>query len=356
MNVTMKDKLKMMFASTAVISLVLTGCVSTKKYKASQAMLQQVRNDSAQLAQQTASLNGNVKELQERNAALQRSLDSSTTNYTEQKKNLSYYQDYFTQQQTAMGQMTDQLKTALSQAGVGDADVTQENNVIYVRLDEDKIFKKNSYVVSSDGKKALTALAGSIKDRPDVNVFISDGDSSGGNSTAMAGNGSMSSNNNTSGSDMNNNGSTSSSSDMTTHHVVHHRVHHYATSAHGTARANGTGHSGGSQPANTQSTTDTTATAVAHHHHKIHHRYQNEEAGSMTYYSNNMGNSHRSRAMALQQGRMYAVANNMLHDGVPKVNLLLRQENPEMNQSSNTIKVIIKPAMNDFKPQTASRE
>ena len=76
----------------------------------------------------------------------------------------------------------------------------------------------------------------------------------------------------------------------------------------------------------------------------------------MTYYSNNMGNSHKSRAWALQQGRMYAVANNMLQDGVPKVNLCLHQQDPNMIQPGNTIKVIITPAMNDFKPETANRQ
>src|SRR5579872_1038784 len=210
MNVTMKDKLKAVVASAA-IAAILTGCVSTKKYKASQAQLQQVRNDSAQLAQQTASLNGNVRDLQEKNAALQRDLDSSRTNYSEQGKHLSYYQDYFSRQQTAMAQVTDQVKTALSQAGITDPDITQENNIVYVRLNEDQIFKKNSYIVSPDGKKALVGLAGSIKDRPDVNVFVSDGDSSGGQGSMSTAANSMRDNNSMSGN--------STAADMPEHHT-----------------------------------------------------------------------------------------------------------------------------------------
>ena len=349
MYVTMKDKLKAVAASLAVAA-ILTGCVSTKKYKASQAALQQVRNDSAQLAQQTASLNGNVKDLQEKNANLQQELDKSKSGYAESQKSLNYYQDYFTKQQTAMGQVSDQVKSALSQAGITDADVTQENNIVYVRLDEDKIFKRNSYIVSADGKKALTGLAGSIKDRPDVNVFVSDGDSSG-----AQGNMSMSGNNMSGSTGTNDNGNMSGNapaSDMPAHHTMkHHTYHHHATTSNQSgSTASASKPSGTNQPQPQDNGADHTAVA----HHKPHHRKASSE-GAMTYYSNNMGNSHKSRAWALQQGRMYAVANHMLQDGVPKVNLMLHQQSPEMSGPSNTIKVVITPTMNDFKPEPGTK-
>src|SRR5689334_7260931 len=114
----MKTRLSLVLATAGVAVILSTGCVSSKKYKASQASLQQVRNDSARLAQQVASLNENVHSLEEKNTTLQRSLDSSSTNYANQQKNLDYYQTYFSQQQSAMTQVSDDLKGTLSQAGL----------------------------------------------------------------------------------------------------------------------------------------------------------------------------------------------------------------------------------------------
>lgn len=53
----MKTRLNVGIATAGIAVLLLAGCVSSKKYKSSQAALQQMRNDSAQLAQQVSSLN-----------------------------------------------------------------------------------------------------------------------------------------------------------------------------------------------------------------------------------------------------------------------------------------------------------
>ena len=173
----MKTRLNLVLVTTATAAILLTGCVSSKKYKASQAALQQSKNDSARLAQQVTSLNGNVHDLEEKNGALQRSLDSNSNNYATQQKSLNYYQNYFSQQQSAMSQVSDDLKGAMSQAGLANEDVQQVNNTIYVRLDEDKVFKKNSTTVTTSGKQALNSLAQVIKNRSNINVQVNDGDS-----------------------------------------------------------------------------------------------------------------------------------------------------------------------------------
>jgi chemotaxis protein MotB len=187
-HVIMKTKLIGMVATAGVAAVLLTGCVSSKKYKSSQAALQQVRNDSTRLAQQVASLNENVNALQSKSTALQRTLDSTNTNCATQQKSLAYYQNYFTQQQGAMSQVSGDLKNALSQAGLANADIQEMNNVIYVRLDENDIFKKNSTAVTAKGKQALNSVAQVVKARSDVNVTVADDDSasSQGNASAMS--------------------------------------------------------------------------------------------------------------------------------------------------------------------------
>ena len=72
----------------------------------------------------------------------------------------------------------------------------------------------------------------------------------------------------------------------------------------------------------------------------------------MTIY-NNMPRAKGSRAWALKQGRMNMVASNFLQNGVPKINMTLKQPSPNVNPTSN-INVVITPVMNDFTPPSGT--
>ena len=306
----MKTKLKMSFLTAGTALILLTGCVSSRKYKASQADVAKLKGDSAQLQQQVTSLNSNVQDLQNKNTALQKDLDKSNGNLAENQKNLDYYQNYFKQQQSMMSQVSDDVKNALTQAGISNADVEQTNNTVYVRLDENELFRKNSTVVSPGGQKALDGLTQVIANKSNVNVFVASGDS------AVAG--------------------TMAMNEPAPKPVVHHRVHHAAPAASSSA-AQGNGQAG--------STASNTPNGTAPVHHKVHHHY-NSEGSSMVY----SGPGH-NRAWALKQGRMVAVANHFLKSGVPKINVSLQQP-PTDGQPSNTIKIIFVPKMEDFNPQS----
>jgi outer membrane protein OmpA-like peptidoglycan-associated protein len=308
----------MSFAIAGTALILLTGCVSSRKYKTSQAELAKARSDSAQLAQQVTSLNGNVQDLQGRNAALQHSLDSSATNYAAQQKSLDYYQSYFKERQDTLAQVSQDVRGALTQAGISNADVQQTNNAIYVRLDENELFKKNSMMVTPVGKQVLDGVAQVIMSRSNVNVAVSSGDSAIGwvatdNMPADA-----------------------TMNTVPRHHKTVHAIHSSASSnssTQGTVTGTGTG-AGSPAPA----------------HKKVHHKYSSE--GSMAIY-NGPGHMH-DHAWALKQGRMVTVANHFLKNGLPKVNLSLQQ--PPMNGTpqSTTIKIIITPSMKDFTPQNSS--
>jgi outer membrane protein OmpA-like peptidoglycan-associated protein len=310
----------MLFAIAGTALILLTGCVSSRKYKASQAALATARMDSAQLAQKDSAQSANINNLQGRNTALQHSLDSSSSSYAAQQKNLDYYQGYFRQQQDTLNQVSQDVKGALTQAGVANADVQQTNNAIYVRLDENELFKKNSTMITPAGKQALDGVAQVIASRSNVNVAVANGDSAIG----------WVATNNTAG-------------DVTiTPAPRHHKIVHHNSAS--TASSNGTGNA----TASTNSSQSTGASVPAHK--KVHHHYSSE--GSMAMYSG-PGHLH-NHAWALKQGRMVTVADHFLKNGVPRINLSLQQ--PPMNGApqSTTIKIIITPAMNDFNPQQNS--
>lgn len=330
----MKTRLKTSFVSAGIALIFLTGCVSTKKYKASQAELAKVRSDSAQLAQQVSSLNSNVQDLQNKNNTLQQSVEAANSRTAATQKSLDYYQSYFKDQQTALSQTSDDVKSALTQAGVSNGDVQQVNNAVRVRLDEDELFKKNSATVSPGGKKALDGLAGVIKNRSKMNVFVGGGDSTSGDMAGMG---------------------TDNSASMAAAEPPkprHHRAHAMASSSSsGTGGAGngkssgGTGGSSGSGNATASSSSPGGQASGATPHKKVHHHYSSE-GGTAIYNNPRMHN----RAMALKQARMVAVADNFLQNGVDKVNVSLRQSS--MNATpGKSIHVVLTPKMEDFSPK-----
>jgi outer membrane protein OmpA-like peptidoglycan-associated protein len=309
----MKARLNMSFAVAGTALILLAGCVSSRKYKTSQAELATARMDSAQLAQKDSSLAANVNDLQGKNATLQQSLDASNSKYTAQQKNLDYYQGYFKQQQDTLSQVSQDVKGALTQAGVANADVQQINNAIYVRLDENELFKKNGMMLTPTGKQVLDGVSQVIAARSNVNVAVASGDSA----TGWVATDNM-----------------SADATMTPAPRHHKIVHHTAAPTAGSTQSSGTG----------SATAGTNAAPV---HKKVHHHYSSE--GSTAMYSG-PGHLH-NHAWALKQGRMVTVANHFLKNGVPKINLSLQQ--PPMNGApqSTIIKIIITPTMNDFNPQ-----
>ena len=319
----MKARLNISFAVAGTALILLAGCVSSRKYKASQAALATARNDSSQLAQKDSALTASVNDLQSKNSVLQHSLDETSSKYTAQQKNLDYYQGYFKQQQDTMNQVSQDIKGALSQAGLTNADVEQTNNVIYVRLDENDLFKKNSMMVTPVGRQVLDTVSQLIRNRSGVNVTVASGDSATGWATT------------------DNTSADAAMSPAPRHHKI---IHHTAAS---TANASST-QNGSAQNGSTSTAAPSSAgTNGAPAHKKVHHHYSAE--GSTAMYSG-PGHQH-NHAWALKQGRMVTVANHFLKNGLPKINLSLQQ--PPMNGApqSTTIKIIITPKMNDFNPQ-----
>ena len=68
----------------------------------------------------------------------------------------------------------------------------------------------------------------------------------------------------------------------------------------------------------------------------------------------NGGGRMHNRAWSLQQARMVTVANHFLQNGVPKINVSLRQPGNSGNPPDKNIRVIITPKMNDFNPPANS--
>lgn len=357
----MKTGISRSFAIAGISTLLLAGCVSSKKYKASQAELQRVRSDSAQLAQQVSSLNQNVQTIQQKNTALQQSLDSTSRNYTSSQQSLDYYQTYFTKQQTSITQISQELKDALSQAGLTDQDLQQMNGAVYVSLNENNIFKNNSTTVSTKGQQALNSLAQVLKNHTDVDVTVDNDVPAASADQTTTGTSGMS-NNSTSYNSTGNSTTTSTTgyASTRTRRPAQSMARSKSKTSNTTDASTQNSTSQASpNTADAQKTTPSRSSGAQSGNStaKVHRKAPRKSSGEgAVTYSNNAADlkklSAKTRASyTLKTGRVNTVAKHLLQGGLPKLNVAVKQPASYNNATqSNNIKVIISPVMADFNP------
>lgn len=202
--------------STIFISTLalLSSCVPTKKFKASQSALQSARNDSASLAQKVSKLEGDIKQLNQQIADHLKTIDSKNKNISEQeqqidqlskdisdlnnekvklindasskqsqltksgqellnqKKKLEQLQALMDQQKTAIEEIRKKMAAALNGFKSNELTVSTKNGKVYVSLQENLLFPSGSAVVNPKGKEALAKLAEVLNVNTDITVDI----------------------------------------------------------------------------------------------------------------------------------------------------------------------------------------
>jgi len=158
-----------------VIALLMSSCVSKKKYVQAQQTIEKYRADSAQMAQNATGLQQNITSLEEKNRGIQAQLDSSKAATQAEIQRWSGLQGYYDEQQTNVTNIHQQLRTALAGSEVINADeITASNGRVYVTLD-DQVFSGGQ--LSTKGKKAIADFAGVLKDKQDLVVDVASGNS-----------------------------------------------------------------------------------------------------------------------------------------------------------------------------------
>lgn len=313
----MRTRLSGILAMAGIALIAFPSCVSSKKYKTSQATLQRVRDDSAKLAQQVSTCNASLQSETDKNASLQKSLDSKTAEYTAMQTRVDTYQGYFSKQQEAIGRVSQELKDSLQTAGLTESDLEQTNGMLYVNLDENKVFKKNTTVVTKQGKQMITGLATVIKSHDDLNVGVDNGYTA---SAGMASAGMGSSSGSMSSTSPSDNWSSSTAPRK------HHYVKHHATTSSGDAAAT----------TNNQSTASTGTKSTTPHKH-VARNYSRESAAA---WATGMTGKQRS-AWMLKAARVNTVAGNLLKEGVPRVAIIAQRPPTDGSANNGKIRVIV---------------
>ena len=172
----------MLFAST----LLLTSCISQKKYQASLDREQSLMAKNTELANDISNLKAQIEGLQNDNAKLVKQIDdamkraadaSGMANMTQkqleaEQKRLWDLRRLLDQQRQAVEGLRKKMADALTGFNSNELQVFIKNGRVYVSLQESLLFPSGSAVVNPKGKEALGTLAQVLNMNPDINVVV----------------------------------------------------------------------------------------------------------------------------------------------------------------------------------------
>jgi chemotaxis protein MotB len=189
------------------VLVLLSSCVPTKKFEASQTALQSARNDSAALARKVSDLQADIAKLRQEVADHLKTIDSKAQRISEQeqqidklskdiadlskdasnkqslltksgqelvsqRKKLEQLQALMDQQRKAIEEIRKKMADALTGFKSNELTVATKNGKVYVSLQENLLFPSGSAVVNPKGKEALAKLAEVLNINPEITVDI----------------------------------------------------------------------------------------------------------------------------------------------------------------------------------------
>ena len=179
--------------SLAVVSLMMTSCVSKKELvacqeenKALQANYVDVKEQLAAANARATSLEQQMKQQARSTAALQRSLDKSLTNanqnnvsidklvdqINESNKYIRHLVDVKSKSDSLNMVLTNNLTRSLSKEELKEVDVQVLKGVVYVSLNDNMLYKSGSYEISDRAGETLSKIAKIITDYKDYDVLV----------------------------------------------------------------------------------------------------------------------------------------------------------------------------------------
>ncbi len=166
-----------------IISISFASCVSSQKYKASEARANQLQNDKATVQSRLNDCNTQVNDLNNQKTALMNenslvlgdlktlSAESKMT-IADQAKRLKRLQDMIQAQKNVMTKLKNSIADAMMGYKTDELNVYIKDGNVYVSLAEKLLFKSGSDVVDPKGKEALKSLSLVINNTNDISVMI----------------------------------------------------------------------------------------------------------------------------------------------------------------------------------------
>ena len=166
--------------------LLLSSCVSQKKYQACLTREQELLAKNTKLANDITQLKGQIENLQDDNAKLIKQIDdamkqasdaSGVANMTQkqleaEQKRLWDLRRLLESQRQAVENLRKKMADALVGFNSNELQVFTKNGRVYVSLQESLLFPSGSAVVNPKGRQALQTLSQVLNINPDINVVV----------------------------------------------------------------------------------------------------------------------------------------------------------------------------------------
>jgi chemotaxis protein MotB len=153
-------------------AVLFTSCVSSKKFKASQAEVAQLHSRVDSLNKVLTDCNGTVDQLKTQNAtAMKEAADCKAAKEAIAAKK-SAIDKALAEQGTSIEDMRKRTEDALSKLNDAGATVTAKRGMLYVSMPDKLSYKKGSSNLSKSGKESLEVIAQIMNDNPDVKVIV----------------------------------------------------------------------------------------------------------------------------------------------------------------------------------------
>ncbi|HET8573020.1 MAG TPA: OmpA family protein [Edaphocola sp.] len=166
--------------------LLMSSCVSNKKYRESQSSLAALQKQNRDLNEDLSDVRSRLQLMEDANQAAAGRLSEQDSTLTEKQKQLAGQQEQLASQQKRLTELqalinqqrvkTENLRKKMAEAlgnfNSEDLSVFKKNGKVYVRMSEKLLFPSGSAVVNKEGKDALAKLAVALNQNPDININI----------------------------------------------------------------------------------------------------------------------------------------------------------------------------------------
>lgn len=186
-------KTRTIIAAGVCALMVMSSCVTNKKYALLQGEYQTTKEDLIECTANSKSMEAMIRDLKQQNselksgmAALKESLDKSMNNNAQGNMNISKLVDeinasnkYIKELVAAKSKsdslnlvLTTNLTRSLDASELKDVDVKVLKGVVYISLNDNMLYKSGSYEISPAAMDILSKIAKIIKDYKDYDVLV----------------------------------------------------------------------------------------------------------------------------------------------------------------------------------------
>jgi chemotaxis protein MotB len=153
-------------------AVIFSSCVSSKKFKASQAQVSDLQSQNCQLVTENGQLKTNVNDLTAQNKAVTDQFNSYKTDCEAQAEQLKKVQAAADTFMTNAKNLEEKVNAAEAEFQAKGMNVISKDGVLYVDMEDNLLYKSGSSTLSRNGRKALGNLASVLNEMPKLKVIV----------------------------------------------------------------------------------------------------------------------------------------------------------------------------------------